>query len=180
MKKKIIIGVVLAIIITGSILIFRDKEQCNDNALKFKEIYEKYNKSKEKLNIKDDNPMVKINKEDIVKKINKSDGVIFFGTPKENESRILVKVLLEVSKDYDCEVIYYYDLSKLDKESDIYKELQTKLGDYKLKNGTIIFYKKGEIVGYTEYKDNYKDMKKEINTNFTSISSGMCEVAKQC
>ena len=180
MKKKVIIGIVLVIFITGSILIFSNKEECNENALKFKETYEKYNNKKEELDIEDNNPMVAINKEDIIKKIDKEDGIIFFGTPKENESRLLVKTLLEVSQDYSCEVIYYYDLNKLDKDSDIYKEIQTKLGNHELKNGSVVFYKKGEIVGYSEYNKNTKTMKKTIDAGFTSISGGMCEIAKQC
>ena len=181
MKKKIIMGIILVAVITGSILIFSNKEEnCSDDALKFKEMYEEYNDKKEKLDIKKDNPMVAINKADIVKKIDEEDGVIFFGTPKENKSRLLVKTLLEVSQDYSCEVIYYYDLSNLSKDSDIYKELQTKLGDYQLKNDMVVFYKKGEVVGYSEYNKDTKLMKKEIDKGFTSVSGGMCEIAKQC
>jgi hypothetical protein len=181
MKKRIIIGIILAIAITGGIILFTDNdEKCNDSALKFKETYEKYNNTKEKLTIKDDNPMVAIKKENIITKIDKGNGVIFFGTPKENESRLVVKNLLEVSKDYNCEVIYYYDLTNLDKESDIYKELSSKLGDNELKNGIVIFHKNGEVVECVEYNKNTKEMKLEIDSGFSAVNNGMCEVAKQC
>ena len=181
MKKRIIMGIILATVITGGIILLTgNEEKCNDNALRFKETYEKYNTTKEKLIINDNNPMVEIKKEDITKKIDKGNGVIFFGTPKEDESRLVVKSLLEISKDYDCEVIYYYDLSKLDKESDVYKKLITRLGDNELKNGTVVFHKNGEIVEYVEYNKNTKEMKLQIDSGFNLINKGMCEVAKQC
>ena len=179
MKNRMVIGIILAVIITTGILLYPKKdEKCNYSAEKFKETYEKYNKTKEKLTIKNDNPMVEIKEENIIKKIDNGNGVMFFGSPKENESRLLVKTLLQVSKNYDCEVIYYHDLSKLDKEN-VSKEISKKLGDKSLKNGIVIFHKKGEISKYVEYNKE-SDIKKELNEGFTSISGGMCEVAKQC
>ena len=180
MKKKIIIGMVLlVIIIVGLIIVIKDNnKKCNTNALKFKREYEKYNTIL-KIDIKDDNPMVKMNKKNIINKMNSSNGILFFGNPKSGDSRILVKELLKAAKDYDCEIIYYYNVNDL-KDDKVYNELQTKLGDKELKNSVVIFYKKGEIVKYQEYIKNINILNKNLVEGFDSISGGMCEVAKQC
>ena len=181
MKKKIIVGIILVVIITCGIIVFLpSNEKCNDQALEFKKIYEEYNNRLLKLNIKDNNPMSKINKEDIIKKIDSSDGIIFFGSPNDNESRKLVRELLQVAPDYNCEVIYYYDFTKLDKNSEVFSKLKEKLGDNEFKSNIIIFYKKGEISKYIEYSKDIKEIKKNIIDGFDSINGGMCEVAKQC
>lgn len=179
MKKKIIIGIVLVIIIITGIIIFSNNKKCNTNALEFKKEYEKYNTSLVKLSISDDNPMVKMNKQNIIKKIDSSNGILFFGNPKNNDSRTLIKELLKVARDYDCEIIYYYDINDL-KDNNVYDELQTKLGEYSLKNNIVIFYKKGEITKYQEYVKDIKGLDKNLVEGFDSISGGMCEVAKQC
>lgn len=175
MKKIIILGILLVAIVTGC---GDNNKKCNTNALKFKEEYEKYNKVL-KLDIKDDNPMVKMNENDIIKKIDSSNGILFFGDPKNSDSRTLVKELLKTAKDYDCEIIYYYDINDL-KDNNVYDELQTKLGEDKLKNNIVIFYKKGEITKYQEYIKDIKELDKNLVEGFDSISGGMCEVAKQC
>ncbi len=181
MKNKIIFGIVATIIITICIVIFAgNNKECNEQAIEFKNTYEKYNDNLEKLNIDEDNPMSKINKEDIINKIDSSNGIIFFGNPKNNESRILINELLKVAPDYNCEVVYYYNLMKLDINSEIYSKLKEKLGDYELKNSIIIFYKKGEISKYVEYNKDSKEINKNIKEGFNSINGGMCEVAKQC
>ena len=180
MKKRIIIGIVLAIVIAGSFLIFTDNnKKCNTNALEFKKEYEKYNANLIKLSIDDDNPMVKMNKNNIINKIDSSNGILFFGNPKNNDSRTIVKELLKVAKDYDCEVIYYYDINDL-KNDDVYTKLETKLSGKSLTNNIVIFYKKGEITKYQEYVKGTKKLNKNLVEGFDSISGGMCEVAKQC
>ena len=180
MKKRIIIAIVLAIVIVGSVFIFTgNNKNCNTNALEFKKEYEKYNNSLVKISISDDNPMVKMNKSNIIKKIDSSSGILFFGNPKNNNSRTLIKELLKVAKDYDCEIIYYYDINDL-KNNDVYTELETKLADKSLENNIVIFYKKGEITKYQEYVKEAKELNKNLVEGFDSISGGMCEVAKQC
>lgn len=174
MKKIIVVGILLVTLVTGC----GNNNKCNTNALKFKEEYEKYNKVL-KIDIKDDNPMVKMNKNNIIKKIDSSNGILVLANPKDKDSRTLVKELLKVAKDYDCEIIYYYNIDDL-KDNSIYNELQTKVGDYSLKNNIVIFYKKGEISKYQEYIKNTKELDKNLVEGFDSISGGMCEVAKQC
>lgn len=174
MKKIIVVGILLVTLVTGC----GNNKKCNTNALKFKEEYEKYNKVL-KINIKDDNPMVKMNKNNIIKKIDSSNGILFLGDSKDKNSRILVKELLKVAKDYDCEIIYYYNINDL-KDNNIYDELQTKIGEYSLKNNIVIFYKKGEISKYQEYVKDTKELDKNLVEGFDSINGGMCEVAKQC
>ena len=86
---------------------------------------------------------------------------------------------MKVAKDYDCEIIYYYNINDL-KNDDVYTKLETKLSGKSLKNNTIIFYKKGEITKYQEYVKEIKELNKNLVEGFDSISGGMCEVAKQC
>ena len=175
MKKTIIIVILLVAFITGC---GDNNKKCNTNALKFKEEYEKYNKVL-KIDIKDDNPMVKMNTKNIINKIDSSNGILFLGNSKDKDSRTLVKELLKVAKDYDCEIIYYYNIDDI-KDDNVYNELQNKLVEDKLKNNIVIFYKKGEITKYQEYVNNIKELNKNIVEGFESISGGMCEVAKQC
>lgn len=181
MKNKIICGIVVIItIIICIIIVGINNKECNEQAIEFKNIYEKYNDTLEKLNIDKENPMSNINKEDIIKKIDSSNGIMFFGNPKDNESRILVKELLKIAPDYNCEVVYYYDLTKIDNNNGVYSKLKEKLGENELKNNIIIFYKKGEISKYVKYSKDNNDIKNNIKEGFDSINGGMCEVAKQC
>ena len=210
MNKKIIIGSAGAILIIIGVLILvfvnNSSSKCNDNALVFKKEYEKYNNKEmkkdnkkyklTKLSISENNPMKKLTKKEIIDKLNSMTGVVFFTSPLDFASREMIPTILEVSKSFDCEVIYYYDIDEISSASmknEILNVLRKK--DEKLeevKNSTILFIQKGEIkeiqIGIPEnyeYGKKINDTQKKtlnrvLKNGFNSINNNMCEKAKQC
>ena len=210
MNKKIIIGSAGAILIIIGVLILvfvnNSSSKCNDNALVFKKEYEKYNNKEmkkdnkkyklTKLSISENNPMKKLTKKEIIDKLNSMTGVVFFTSPLDFVSREMIPTILEVSKSFDCEVIYYYDIDEISSASmknEILNVLRKK--DEKLeeaKNSTILFIQKGEIkeiqIGIPEnyeYGKKINDTQKKtlnrvLKNGFNSINNNMCEKAKQC
>ena len=220
MKKKVVIAVLLIIAIITTVLIIKEtKKECNTQAKRFKELYEKYNNKEitnngkkyklQELDIDKENKMIEINKESIYKKLSEKTSIIFLGSPKDYTSREMLKVLLEISKDNNCETIYYYDINKLNdkykkgEDTELYGKITEILGDKitnnfedsenkKIEAGTIIFSKNGEIKTVIEgVSENYDygkkinskqktDLKNKINEGFGEISGGVCEVRQQC
>ena len=84
---------------------------CHDNSKvnKFQVLYEKYNKSHLKLDLDDVNFFYESNTSDINKVIESGTGVIFLGDPKDDVSRRVVSVLVDVVSNSDLDKIYYFD-----------------------------------------------------------------------
>ena len=101
MKKKILLILIIFVLLIGC----TKKEQTD--ALKFKEEYEKYNDSKIKLEISEENIIKYATNEEINNIIKNKSGVIFIGNPKDNLSRVAIKYLLEASESTDLKNIYY-------------------------------------------------------------------------
>ena len=204
MKKKIILTITILVIIAASITIYiisnKDKN-CNQDAKQFKEEYESYNNKKitynkkqyklRSINIQEDNPMRKLNKNEIIDKLTKSTGVIIFTSPIDCTSREMVNKLLEVAQNYDCETIYYYDIDELN-DKNLYNDILQVLDLKEINNGIVIFLQKGKIVEkqigitddykygttLTEKQDNI--LKRKFKNGFNSISGEMCERETQC
>lgn len=103
--KRIALLIILTIFITA----------CNKeltDSLKFKKEYEKYNNEKIELNISETNIIEYKTEEEINEIIKTKSGVIFIGTPKDNKSRISIKLLLDASESTDLQEIYYIDSIK--------------------------------------------------------------------
>ena len=217
MKKKILIIALILVLLAGRVTTFfvlkSKKENCNTQAIKFKEEYEKYNRKeitynnkKYKLNdlsIDKDNPMNSINKSEIYDKLTTSTTIIFFTSPEDYTSREMLKVLLEVSKDNNCDTIYYYDVTKLnenylnDEDTELYDEITNLLGEKlsktfdddtsrsgnkKIENGTIIFVKEGEVkTVIEEISDDYEYgsslTEKQERSLKSSINKGFTEIS---
>lgn len=101
MNKKILIITLIFVLLIGC----TKKEQTN--ALKFKEEYEKYNNTKIKLEISEDNIIKYATKKEINEIIKTKSGVIFIGSPQDDLSRVAIKYLLDASESTDLEKIYY-------------------------------------------------------------------------
>ena len=118
---------------------------CNNtkktDAIKFKEEYEKYNDSKIKLEIDENNIITYATTEEINKIIKEKTGVIFIGSPKDNLSRTAIKTLLEASDSTDLTTIYYID--KIDSIEGI-EEKKTPLV-LNVLEGEVISYHTGTI-----------------------------------
>lgn len=75
----------------------------------FKKEYEKYNDKYFQLNLNEDDEVVYGTTSKINKIIKSGTGVIFFGSPKDNLSRVVVDILLDVVNNTDLDHIYYLD-----------------------------------------------------------------------
>lgn len=131
-----------------------------EDALKFKKEYEALNgvdnngKIIRTVNISEDNPFVYKEAGDIVKMMkNKETFIVYFGFSKCPWCRSMIETLIEVSKDYQIDTIYYVDvleirdILKLDDNNEIVtdregtkdylaliKLLDNVLSDYNLKD----------------------------------------------
>ena len=146
MKYKKILIILLSLIIIG----------CTNNKLNketFKQEYEKYNSTKIKLDIEENNIIEYVSKEEINKIIKSKTGVIFIGNPQDNLSRVSIKLLLEASDSTDLDKIYY--ISSLDKieNLDTIDNIKIPLVLFIL-NGKIIDYNIGTINDKIELSDN--------------------------
>lgn len=178
-KNTIIVSSVLMVaLIALSILTVLNRDDngdnCSKDALKFKEEYEskngdivRYDDKDYKLrtlNISKNNPVIYLKENEIVDKITSSTGVIYFGSSDDLLSREAVPVLLNVASEFDCDVIYYYDITLLSDEYEkgvneekinLYKSIVNSLGDKvdfsneeslkKLVVPVVIFIKEGKI-----------------------------------
>lgn len=133
--KKILLISISLLLISGC----SSKEKTD--AIKFKEEYEKYNDSKIKLEIDENNIITYATTEEINKIIKEKTGVIFIGSPKDNLSRTAIKTLLEASDSTDLTTIYYID--KIDNIEGI-EEKKTPLV-LNVLEGEVISYHTGTI-----------------------------------
>lgn len=120
MKK--IFTIILIMMLTLTLTGCSDKPVEKNDALKFKEEYEKqngvknekYNVTTRTLNIPEDNPMVYATAEEIVTKIeNKETFVVYFGFSDCPWCRSVVEELIHVAKDLNVEKLYYVDVKEL-------------------------------------------------------------------
>ena len=82
----------------------------SSDAKKFKKEYESLNNKKEKVEVKiDSNNPIKYITVDDEKKMNKDKETyaIFYGNYKNNWSRIVAPIIIEVSSDLEIETLYY-------------------------------------------------------------------------
>ena len=151
MKKNIIIGLSLIIIISAMILVIISMKTDNNNTIiytedeiKFKNEYEKYNGMDS-----DDNSLLKsieINSDNNVKYINNSEllsvltegtNIIYFGWADNNWCRTVVPILTQLIRYNNIETLYYYDFKSLkdgylnnDEESvNLYNEILNIIGN---------------------------------------------------
>ena len=82
---------------------------CTNSKTTIKEEYEKYNKEYVKVDLTNANIVKYSNTKEINKIIKSGTGVIFFGSPKDNLSRVVVDILLDVVNNTDLDHIYYLD-----------------------------------------------------------------------
>ncbi|MCI6266527.1 MAG: hypothetical protein MR598_06775 [Erysipelotrichaceae bacterium] len=110
-----------------------------EDSIKFKEEYEKYNDQYIELEISDVNLIQYSNLEEINKIIKDGTGVIYIGSPTDDVSRRAVDVLLGVTHNTDLEKIYY--ISSMDGIQGIDSIEEKKIP-------LVLFVLDGEIVSY--------------------------------
>lgn len=148
MNKKIIIIIVLIIAIVPFILMNRQS---------VKKEFEKLNNKKKyiKVNIPNDNPFEYIKYNELTKKMKKTS-VILIGSSKDQNTRKILKPLIEASEETGVEKIYYIDINKVQKD-----DLKKIIKKEKINFPSLIVSKNGEIIDYIYDNQNYKKMTKE-------------------
>lgn len=183
MKKKIIMVIIIIAVLgmIGFLLYSQDN-------LKFKISYEYINHveyangKKIKVKIPFQNPIVYLNKNEIISFLEKKTGIVYFGYNTCPWCRNIIEPLLEVAKEEKIEHIYYVDIHKNLK--DISKELTKVLDDYltldeetnekRIAVPDVYFVKEGKIVfhhlGTVEsYKNPYLGMNNQQIRELKSI-----------
>ncbi len=177
MKKVIVgfLAVFVVISMLTSCTATPVKEIKEEDAIKFKEEYESLNDKSLEVSIPEDNKIKYASFDDIMSLLTDGTGVIYFGFPSCPWCRNMIPILLNSAADTDLENILYFnaldirDSKHLDDNGNIitdkegteeYYQLLDKLtdvlGSYEGLNDpsikrlyfpTVIFVKKGEIVG---------------------------------
>ena len=165
-----LIALLVFILLLGCFIAFCPKGK--SDALKFKEEYEQYNDKYLELNIDKDNPFVYRNEKEISKILKKNTGLVYFGNPKDENSRIALQTVLELAKTNDVKKIYYINVNDI-----TYKKLKK----YLMNDISIVFVIAGEEIA--SYKnDDFKTMsisgnniKKEINYYMQQTFNDYCD-----
>jgi len=114
------------------------KEQSQGDGMKFKNQYEGINLEEDEngkkkytsLSIDEDNKIVYLNYDEVVKLIKEGTGILYFGRPRCPWCRLLVPSFLEFANDKKVN-IYYYDIeADRDANNDQYKEILSLLDKY--------------------------------------------------
>jgi len=184
--KTIICAVIVIVLIVSGYFIYQYKNKKDNENIKnkqetkitltedekkFKKEYEDLNDKYDKVEIADDNNIKYISLSESIKILKEGTGVIYFGTPKENDSRNSVPKLLKAMESTNLEEIYYVDITnvrdeyepnsrgtsgvqskKADQEYyDLLELLKKYLPDYKLETslGKIITINEKRLVGPT-------------------------------
>lgn len=122
MKKEniLLIGLpVLCLIaaILGYFKIVNTPVKVNEDAIQFKEEYEKYNdkvvyadKKYSKLELSENNPIKYSTYDEIIDVIDNQTGIIYLGFPECPWCRSVIPVLFDVAKDNEIDTIYYLNI----------------------------------------------------------------------
>ena len=146
-----------------------------ESETKFKKEYEslngKANSNDEvlkKITIPEDNNVEYLELKDAVDKIKNSNGVLFFGYPTNQKSRLAVPILINAANNTSLEKIYYLNVRPQDDESSDIRDTYTivKKKVQKSKDAEAEYYELLKLL------DSYLPKYKLINTNGETINVG--------
>lgn len=116
-KEKIFFVVVPVLCAIAAIIAYLKVINVNNDAIKFKEEYEKYNGVKvsdklsySNLDIDEDNPIKYSNYDEIIDIIENKTGIIYLGFPECPWCRSVLPVLFDVLDENDIETVYYLNI----------------------------------------------------------------------
>ena len=185
MKKRLIIIVIIALILTGISLYARSRDN-----IRFKLSYEFSNYGEKentiKVNIPINNRIKYVNDKKLLKLFKSGTGVIYFGYSSCPWCRNIVPILIDTVIENNIDNIYYVDIHEVNL-NEIKDELYEILKEYLRENEDgekvlavpdVYVVKKGKIKGHhigtvTSYKNPYKGMnskqKKELKEIYTNL-----------
>lgn len=146
--KKLVFCLAIVFILTG----------CSIEKIKNDNDKETIDFSKE-YNINYNNRFVKASVLDVLDIFEGGTGIVYLGTPESNFCLEVIKILDEISIEYDVNKIYYLDIEKLKRDNledynKIYKKVKNYL-EYKDENNKALLYlpdvyfvKNGKVIGH--------------------------------
>ena len=136
---------------------------CTNSKTTIKEEYEKYNKEYVKVDLTNANIVKYSNTKEINKIIKNKSGVIYIGSPKNNQSRVSLEILLQAAENTGLDKIYYITSTK---EIEGLEEIENKNIPLVLfvLEGKIESYYQGTIEGKTKLSE---DETLEIYNTYT-------------
>ena len=157
--KKVIIGSLIFLSLVGCGKNKEVKQETTTN--KFKEEYELLNNKEDYINItiKNNNPIVYSNLEEINDIIDNKSGLIYLGYPESNSCRDALPILIEAAKQTGLKKIYYLNTKDLDINNSKYAKLNEYIKSFEGIN--VIFVKDKDNIGSISSLD--KDYKKMSN-----------------
>lgn len=171
MKKYIVAGCIIVLIIAGCFLLYsiNNKDNNNEDALKFKEEYEKLNgevafenNNYPEVSIKENNTVKYITDEEAVDLIQNYKGIIYFGFANCPWCRSMIESLTNVAIDNNT-TIYYLDILDIRSKMELIKDGKKYQVEEKNK-GTDSYYKlldllDNELSDYVLTDENNKEYK---------------------
>ena len=140
------------------------------DALKFKEEYESLNNEKDliKVSIKEKNPIVYSNLDEVIDIMDNKSGLIYFGNAKSNSCRDMISILIEAAKQTGLKKIYYIDTKNIEENDEKLSKIKEYVNDF---NGAILlFIKDKENIGSIQSLDkDYKKMSEEEQDELLKI-----------
>ncbi len=153
--KKVLVSSLILLLLVGcgkkATSLYKETD-----AIKFKNEYESLNNKLEKVNIKENNPIVYSNIDEVNNIIENKSGLIYLGYPECKTCRDSVETLIEAAKQTGLKKIYYLNTKDLDINDSKYEKLKERLNDFK--GIKVIFVKDKENIGAIESND--EDFKK--------------------
>ena len=160
-----LISVLIIVLILGLFIVLSNNGK--SDAIKFKNEFESLNKTNLKLSIDKDNPFVYRTEKQIEKILKNNTGMIYFGNPSDDDSRLVLKTILPLAKDNDVKKIFYLNVD------DVNSKIINKYIDNDI---CVIFIISGEvIVSYTKEDFKDKNIRKEINYYMQQTFNDYCD-----
>ena len=188
MEKKnriIIISLVLFTVCVIILLIYSilNKNVKSNDALKFRNEYMEYNDKTNEyldeayrlLNISEDNTVKYLNKKNIIKKLDSIKGIVFFGVPDDDNSRVIVESLLNKCHEENI-TIYYLNGSEIDDklEDELLKYINDKSLDEIVIPMLISIKNKKVINVFNDFKD------EELNDIIDELVQNVSDTNEAC
>lgn len=195
MKKKVIIGIIIFVVLVGILLslffVFRNSEDEVSDAVKF---------SQEYTSVSEENVFVYRNVDEIIRILENGTGVVYLGFPECKWCQKYVTYLNEAAIENDITRIYYFDiLDERSENTEEYQKIVSLLEEYlpydeegnkRVYVPAVIVVDGGEIVGFDdetsldthdlddpeEYwtQDEVNDLMDKLATMFDYVNDGTC------
>lgn len=170
MKKVLYIILLLSFILIPVGCNKKNNKVENTDALKFKEEYESLN-GKDNLievSIKENNPMIYSDIDEVVDIMNNKSGLIYFGNAKSNGCRDMISILIEAAKQTGLKQIYYIDVNNIDENDEKISRVKEYITDFD--GASLLFVKDKENIGSIQSLDkDYKKMTEEEQDELLKI-----------